>query len=155
MGNTSALQTSVIELVDPTTEAEWSAYHDIRRRVLFEDRGRFGVYDETHPDEYSKGNHPKIAKIGGQTIGVIRIDIAADAAHFRRVAIDTPYQRNGYGTQMLLLAEKFVSDNGLRIIYSSVDRAAVPFYKKCGYLVSKSEEVVSGVPMHKTLPLSA
>jgi GNAT superfamily N-acetyltransferase len=141
----------VIQLVDPMTEAEWSAYHDIRRRVLFEDRGRFGIYEESHPDEYATGNHPKIAKIGGRAIGVIRIDIAADAAHFRRVAIDKPYQRKGYGTQMLLLAEKFVSDNGLGLINSSVDRAAVPFYEKCGYVVSKCDEELSSVPMHKTL----
>lgn len=145
----------MIKLVSPNTDAEWSAYHDIRRRVLFEDRGRFGVYDEQHPDEYATGNHPKIAKIGEQAIGVIRIDIAADAAHFRRVAIDTPFQRQGYGTQMLLLAEKFVRDNGLTLIYSSVDRAAVHFYIKCGYLVLTCEEALSAVPMHKTLAGSA
>ena len=145
----------MIELVDPITESDWTAYHDIRRRVLFEGRGRFGIYDETHPDEYAKGNYPKIAKIAEQAIGVIRIDISAKVAHFRRVAIDTSYQRRGYGAQMILLAERYVSDKGLRYIYSSVDHAAVPFYEKCGYLASKHQEGLSSVPMYKALPGSA
>ena len=149
------LETAVIELADPRTEAEWAAYHDIRRRVLFEDRGRFDVYDESHSDEFAEGNHPKIAKIGARTIGVIRIDVSADVAQFRRVAIDTPFQGKGYGTEMISLAEKFVSDNGLRKIYSSVDQAAVTFYRKCGYLETKNNEAGPSVPMYKTLRGSA
>ena len=34
-------------------------YHAIRL-ALFENRGRFGVYNENHPDEFEKDNHPLI-----------------------------------------------------------------------------------------------
>jgi hypothetical protein len=33
----------------PENEEEWRVYHEIRRKVLFENRDRFGVYDENHP----------------------------------------------------------------------------------------------------------
>jgi hypothetical protein len=30
----------------------WRVYHAIRRKALFENRGRFGVYNENHSDEF-------------------------------------------------------------------------------------------------------
>jgi hypothetical protein len=36
-------------LSHPSTPDEWNAYHSIRKKVLFENRGRFGIYEENHP----------------------------------------------------------------------------------------------------------
>jgi len=52
------------ELRTPSSTEEWQAYHSIRRKVLFENRGQFSVYDKNHPDEHSKGNHPNIYPTG-------------------------------------------------------------------------------------------
>ena len=42
----------------PETREEWQQYHAIRRGVLWERRGHYGVYDENHPDEYKPGRYP-------------------------------------------------------------------------------------------------
>ena len=75
------------ELRTPTIEDDWRAYHSIRRKVLFENRGQFGVYDQNHPDEHSDGNHPLLLIHNGEPIGVIRVDIRGTLAILRRVAI--------------------------------------------------------------------
>ena len=51
------------EFSSPVEAGEWRAYHDIRRRVLFEARGE--PYDENHPDEHASGNYPKLLKHRG------------------------------------------------------------------------------------------
>jgi RimJ/RimL family protein N-acetyltransferase len=45
------------ELRAVQTGADWTAYHRIRRTVLFEARGRFGIYEENNPDDRTEGNH--------------------------------------------------------------------------------------------------
>ena len=75
------------ELVSPADVDAWRAYHDIRREVLFEARGQFGVYNENHPDDRVAGHHAKLLLHRGDPIGVIRIDISGTEAIYRRVAI--------------------------------------------------------------------
>jgi len=118
----------------PETTEEWQAYHDIRRIVLFENRGAFNVYDENHPDEFKERHYPLVLIVDGQVNGVIRVDIDdARVAIFRRVAIRQELQRRGHGRILLSLAEKFASERGCDSIQSFVDKDAVGFYEKCGY----------------------
>lgn len=121
------------ELRTPSSTEEWQAYHSIRRRVLFENRGQFGVYDENHPDEHSKGNHPLLLLLDGEAIGVIRVDINGNQAIFRRVAIREDLQRAGHGRVLLALAESFAQEKGCLHIWSDVAPDAVGFYERCGY----------------------
>ena len=71
------------ELRAPISTDDWEAYHGIRRKVLFENRGRIGVYDKNHPDESREGNYPLILLLDGEAIGVIRVDINGKQAIFR------------------------------------------------------------------------
>jgi uncharacterized protein YndB with AHSA1/START domain len=64
-------EAEIHELVTPTNDNEWKAHHDIRRQVLFEARGQFGVYDENHPDEKAPGHHPRVLNYGGDTVGTV------------------------------------------------------------------------------------
>ena len=123
-------------LAPPTTGAEWAAYHDIRRRVLFELRGHIGVYDAEHPDERRPGNHPLLLTHDGAAVGVIRVDLAPGRAIFRRVAVRDDLQRRGHGRVLLTLAEAFVRAAGGTFIHiqSYVDREAVGFYERCGFV---------------------
>jgi hypothetical protein len=50
--------------------------------VLFEKRGRFGVYNENHPEEFESSNHPLILTHKGVATGVIRVDIRERVAWF-------------------------------------------------------------------------
>src|SRR5689334_4034743 len=121
-------------LRSPETKEEWQAYHDIRRKVLFENRGRFNVYDENRSDEFAKGHYSLVLIVDGQVTGVIRVDIDdPGVAIFRRVAIRQELQRRGHGRIMLTLAERFASSKGCDSIQSFVDIDAVGFYEKCGF----------------------
>jgi len=123
------------DLRSPSNVRDWAAYHAIRRHVLFERRGRFGVYDANHPDEHKVGNYPKVLALGHDIIGVIRIDVAPPHAVFRRVAIREDQQRRGHGRTLLRLAERFALQHGCRELSSQVDPAAVAFYARCGFAV--------------------
>ena len=62
-------------LIAPRNDDDWVAYHDIRRRILFERRGEFGVYDPNLPDEHAPGHHPKLLVRASTYLGVVRIDV--------------------------------------------------------------------------------
>ena len=122
---------ALCELVTPATPEAWAAYHDIRRKVLFVNRG--SIYNPDHPDECSAQNFPKVLVHGGKYIGVVRIDFIDGIAYLRRVAIAETHQRKGFGRVLIGLAEAFCRDRGTRRVESAVASDAVTFYEKCGY----------------------
>ena len=129
------------ELVTPSDPTEWKAYHDIRRQVLFEARGEFGTYDENHPDERAVGNHPKLLIYRGDPVGTIRIDIDGTTAILRRVAIRADAQRHGHGRILLLLAQRFATENGCVKLASFVAPDAVGFYRSFGFDIERDSAV--------------
>jgi len=132
------------ELVSPTDARTWRSYHDIRRDVLFETRGRATAYDENHPDERAPGNHPKLLLYRGDPVGVIRIDVASPRALLRRVAIRADVQRSGHGRVLLSLAERFAAEHGCRQLESHVASDAVGFYQKCGFVIDGNKAASAG-----------
>jgi GNAT superfamily N-acetyltransferase len=140
------------ELRAPSSTEEWEAYHGIRRKVLFENRGRIGVYDKNHPDESREGNYPLILLLDGEAIGVIRVDINGKQAIFRRVAVREDLQRAGHGRALLALAESFARTMGRHQIWSDVAPDAVGFYERCGYtLVPSTPMTGTSISMQKNL----
>jgi GNAT superfamily N-acetyltransferase len=140
------------ELRAPSSIEEWEAYHDIRRKVLFENRGRIGVYDKNHPDESREGNYPLILFLDGVAIGVIRVDINGKQAIFRRVAVREDLQRAGHGRALLALAESFAQTKGCNHIWSDVAPDAVGFYERCGYTYVPSAPMIgTSISMQKNL----
>ena len=127
------------ELVSPSDTVTWRAFHDIRRAVLFEARGEFGVYDENHPADRAPGNFPKLLLFRGEPVGVVRIDLDADTALIRRVAVRSDIQRQGHGRILLSLVEQFARQHGCRSLVSHVALDAVGFYEKCGFTVERTE----------------
>src|SRR5438132_262638 len=131
------------KLLTPTDAAEWRAYHDIRRRVLFEARGQFGVYDENRADERAPGRHPKLLLYRRDPVGVVRIDIDATTAIFRRVAVRSDVQRLGHGRVLLMLAQQFAEQSGCVELTSHVAPDAVEYYRRCGFTIG-SESLAEG-----------
>jgi GNAT superfamily N-acetyltransferase len=129
------------ELVSPIDVAQWRVYHDIRRRVLFEVRGRIGVYDANHPDERAPGHHPKLLLYRGDPVGVVRVDIDAAMALLRRVAVRADVQRRGHGRALISLVERFAHDNGCGRLVSHVAPDAVEFYRRCGFTIEEDQGV--------------
>jgi N-acetylglutamate synthase-like GNAT family acetyltransferase len=140
------------ELRAPVSEEEWRALHDIRRKVLFENRGKFDTYIENHPDDFKTGHHPLVLVHKGVVIGVVRVEIDGTVAWFRRVAIREDLQRQGHGHALLKLAETFAKAQGCDEVRSNVAVEAVEFYERCGYARDVVEPApVNSVRMHKSL----
>ena len=141
------------ELRPPVADADWAAYHEIRRTVLFERRGQGASYDAHHPDDRRPGNHPFLLVRHGIPLGVIRVDLEDDLAIFRRVAIREEEQRKGHGRQLIALAERFALAQGCARIRSFVDPDAVRFYERCGFRREGSGDEGSGAttPMGKRI----
>ena len=121
------------ELRAPVTDAEWHAFHAIRRRVLFENRGKTETYIENHPDDFKPENHRLILLFKGIVAGVLRIDVSNTVAWLRRVAIRDDLQRLGHGRVLLQLAETFAKAQGCHEVRSNAAVEAVGFYERCGY----------------------
>jgi GNAT superfamily N-acetyltransferase len=121
------------ELRPPASEEEWLAFHAIRRKVLFENRGKGDRYVENHPDDSLPGNHPLVLLYKGDVIGVMRLDVSAAAAWLRRVAIREDLQRAGHGTVLLRLAENFARAQACIEMRTNAAVEAVGFYERCGY----------------------
>jgi GNAT superfamily N-acetyltransferase len=137
------------ELISPADIEAWRVYHDIRREVLFDARGLFGVYDDNRPDERAAGHHAKLLRYRGDPVGVIRIDILDDEAIFRRVAIRLDMQRQGHGRALLSLAQEFAAVQGCGRLASHVAPDAVLFYEKCGF--SREKPLTSGPSGHESV----
>jgi GNAT superfamily N-acetyltransferase len=140
------------ELRPPANDEEWRAFHEIRRKVLFENRGKVETYIENHPDDSKPGNHPLVLLYQGHVIGVIRIDTSGTQAWFRRVAIREDLQRLGHGRVLLRLAEAFSRTQGCNQARCNAAVEAVAFYERCGYVADVSVPTpANSVSMMKSL----
>ncbi|HEU4432590.1 MAG TPA: GNAT family N-acetyltransferase [Pyrinomonadaceae bacterium] len=140
------------DLRTPQSDEEWRAFHAIRRKALFENRGKTEAYDENHPDDRKPGNHPLVLLYRGEIIGVLRIDVAGKTAWLRRVAIRDDLQRHGHGRVLLRLAEAFAASEGCDEMRSNAAVEAVGFYERCGYTRDASlTGPVNSVPVWKSL----
>ncbi len=135
----------------PRNDEEWHAFHAIRRKVLFDNRGKQETYNENHPDDAKPGNHPLVFLYRDAVIGVIRIDIAGPVAWFRRVAIRDDLQRLGHGRVLLQLAEDFAKAQGCSEVRSNAAVEAVGFYERCDYARDESAPALpNSVPVWKS-----
>ena len=144
------------ELRAPRNDAEWRALHDIRRKVLFENRGKFDTYIENHPDDFKAGHHPLILVYNDVVIGVVRIDVDGAVAWLRRVAIREDFQRLGHGRVLLQFAEAFAKSQGCDEVWSNAAVEAVGFYERCGYARDLSEPApVNSIRVRRVLCLKS
>jgi GNAT superfamily N-acetyltransferase len=140
------------ELRAPGSNEEWLAFHAIRRKVLFENRGKFGSYIENHPDDFKPNHHPLILIYRSEVVGVIRVEICESRAWFRRVAVREDLQRLGHGRVLLRLAELFAKAAGCDEVRCNAAVEAVGFYERCGFTPDLSAAApVNSVSMRKAL----
>ena len=139
------------QLRAPVNDEEWRALHDIRRKVLFENRGKFDTYIENHPDDFKAGHYPLVLVYKDGVIGVVRVEVNGAVAWLRRVAIREDFQRLGHGRVLLQLAEAFAKSHGCDEVRSNAAVEAVGFYERCGYARDLSEPApANSVRMRKS-----
>lgn len=129
----------------PNCQADWQAYHAIRRKV----------FNLPRPETDDSPNcHPMVLFLGDSPIGAIQIDdLRNQAAALRLVAIHPAHQGGGHGRVMLEQAEAFVRDLGCRkaVVYATPEAAG--FYAQLGYEEEDWDTVCMGgiVQMLKNL----
>lgn len=122
------------ELRRVASAADWAAYHDIRRRAIFDRYRPEIVYNPAHPDESRDGNLPFVLTADDETVGTVRIDLLdADNAAYRLIAIRPDRQNGGHGSVLLLLAEAVTAALGRQAIVLNATRPALSFYRRNGY----------------------
>lgn len=140
-------ETAYYSLIKVSLEADWQAYHGIRRRVLWELRGKSG-YDSDFPDEYIIFNHPLLLKLAGRPIGTTRLDNYGQGRGIvRLVAISQPDQRQGHGRALFRLVEDYARSHFLNTLLVKAAPDAVEFYNKMGWITQEwddSEYMSSG-----------
>ncbi|HXI88311.1 MAG TPA: GNAT family N-acetyltransferase [Parvularculaceae bacterium] len=120
-------------LVKVATESEWKDYHALRRKILWEAKGRSG-YDENYPDEFVPANHPLLLKLDGRSIGTTRLDDFGDGkAVVRLVTVATDEQRRGHGRVLSALVEEYAQRLGISTLLVNAAPDAVGYYEKMGW----------------------
>ena len=122
------------ELVEVSDPADWVVYHAIRRRELFEARGRFGIYDENYPGEREPNMSHYLLKRDGVPLGTTRLDVREDGTSiFRLVAITAAEQGRGHGRVLSEMVEQRARDFGASTLFVNAAPTAVGYYEKTGW----------------------
>jgi len=126
----------VYSLKTPETDAEKLAYHTIRRTSLFDERGRLGAYNDSHPDENREGNTPFLLMDGERPVGTVRVDMPAekDYAVLRLVAVSAAERNKGHGGYLISLVESFAHQHNRKRLVLNSAPDAVNFYRKNGFV---------------------
>ena len=128
------------QLIRVATGEHWRAYHRIRRQVLFEARGRYGIYDENHPDENREGHHPLLLVASDEPIGTARLDDRLNGLGIvRLVAIASERQRQGFGRALMTKLEHYAMQRGIDRVEANVAADAVGFYRRLGWSIRSDE----------------
>ena len=123
------------DLRPPRAQDEWSTYHAIRRRAIFEVYRPDIAYDPDYPDEYKPNHLSNVLVWRGDVIGTIRIDVFGRArVAYRFVAVQPELQGRGHGTVLLGLAEEVVCRLGRSEIILDSTAPALGFYRRNGFV---------------------
>jgi predicted acetyltransferase/GNAT superfamily N-acetyltransferase len=123
-------------LTRPRSDADWAAYHDIRRTEIFARYYPHKVYDPEDADERDERNLPHLFFRHGEPLGTIRIDcLDRERAAFRLIAIRSALQRQGLGGVMLRMAEERAMSFGFDAVSLNAALPVLGFYQLHGYTV--------------------
>jgi GNAT superfamily N-acetyltransferase len=124
----------IYELVKVSIPEEWAAYHRIRREELFEARGRVGVYNPDHADEFKPEHTPLLLKQNGVGVATTRLDIRdATTAIIRLVAVTKSLQGQGVGRELAQQTLALARARGIHRPVVNAAPTAVGYYERSGF----------------------
>ena len=119
---------------------ELQEYHRIRREQIFTPINV--VYDENHPSLTSENNYHFVLYKGTKIICVAHVEfLNQDESAIRSLATDEPYKKNGYGSYMMKMIEKWIKSQGRNIIKIHAALEAEHFYRSLGFIDMEFDDV--------------
>lgn len=127
---------------------EWKEYHRIRKTEIFDDLPNI-TYDENHSSITDINHIHFILCQGTKVVSFAHIEFLENSeVALRSLATDGSYQNQGFGTQLMQLLEKWLKQQGKRLIRMHANPKSEKFYPKLGYVdmpfddVSISKEII-------------
>jgi ribosomal protein S18 acetylase RimI-like enzyme len=119
------------EIREPSTEAEFELYRDLRWRILRDPLGRPRTTDADEPSAIHLA-----AWLDGQAVGAGRAYFnSSGEAQIRGMAVDESRSRQGVGRAIIAELERRVKQRGATQMVLNARHTAIEFYEKCGYRV--------------------
>ncbi len=131
----------------PATDDEWSAYFDLRWKML---RAPWKQAHGSERDEFEEtaihrcalDKHKNI-----QAIGRLHL-LAPQTGQIRYMAVNYSYQRQGLGTRILQSLEAAARQNAYRSIQLHARDTALIFYRQQGYTVLEKSHILYNTIQH-------
>lgn len=119
-------------IVKVLTDREWQAYHRIRKEQIFDLMGV--IYNTDHFTYKDQAYVNLVLYHGSEIVGVAQLQyLDADVVALRPFAIDAPYQNQGLGSIFLKNIERWLRQQGKKLIRLHANPPAVKFYEQHGY----------------------
>ncbi|WP_442794969.1 GNAT family N-acetyltransferase [Pelobium manganitolerans] len=79
-------------------------------------------------------------------ITVVSLFITGKSLQFRKLATDSRYQKQGFGTQMIKYIINFAREEQLNKIWCNARESAEGFYSKLGFKATDEKFIKNGIP---------
>ena len=131
-----------VSLREPRSAADFASYYDLRWRIL---REPWTQSKETARDEHEDAALHLTAWTQETLAGVGRLHFnSPEEAQIRYMAVDPNFARRGVGSAILRELEARARTAGVHRIVLNAREAAVPFYRRHGYLLSGKSDTLFG-----------
>jgi len=126
---------------------EWEEYHRIRSEQIFTPINI--IYNPNHPHITADNHYHFVLYKGTRIVCAAHVEfLNENETAIRTLSTDEPYKRNGYGTYMMKLLEKWIKSQGRNTIKLHAALEAEHFYRSLGFIdmefddISISKEII-------------
>jgi predicted GNAT family N-acyltransferase len=135
-----------MEIIHVTQQSQLIQCMDMRRRVFIEEQS---VPENQEIDEHDRLDDPLadhfLFVVDHRTVGTVRCLLKTEGiVKIGRVALLPENRNKGFGRKMMDLIEAYYPACPRFIL--DAQSHAIPFYLKCGYVVSGDEFMDAGIP---------
>lgn len=141
------MTTLITKIITHLSQDYWKSV-TLRQAVLREPLGLFFSFAElaTENDSFHLGLFDENEKI---IASLILKPINTKEIKMRQVAVDSSYQKKGYGKILVDFSEKLAKENQFDIITLHARQTAIPFYLRLQYQIEGNEFQEVNIPHFK------
>jgi GNAT superfamily N-acetyltransferase len=133
-----------MELVRATKTCEQAGAYYVRTEAMVKG---FGIPLHGEFDEHDTPDTKYVVAVDGVLpVGTCRLHVVDEkTAKIERVAVIADYRKQGVGREVILEAEKWLTDMGIEKVIITSREEAVGFYEKLGYTVDWNKKEEGGI----------